>query len=248
MKKAAWCLGAMIFAFAGTAEATSVNLSPSAESYVGRSYDGTVSAGPFSPQPFGTLVGLIDHAQSGHPEWAAESRSLFEFDLGAIAPSSITSAILRFTAVDPTNYGAGSCFDLIGCPELSLLNLFGFDGDGLSNVLDFDLGAFLMSVDPRPAETPLAVDVTTFLTTVASGYAGFNIRAGSVNGAMGLLNVSLDIDYPATSVPEPGTLALLGLSLAGLGLGRRRRANRPSAGINTTKSLRSARTRQETIC
>ena len=223
MKKAAWCLGVTLFALAGAAEATIVTLSPSAESYVARSYDGTVSYGPFAPQPFGTSVGLIDHPQFGNPQWAAEGRSLFEFGLGAINPSFITSAMLRFTAVDPTAYGAGSCFDLSGCPALSLLNLFGFSGDGLSNVSDFDLGDFLTSVDPRPAGTALAIDVTTFLTTVTTGYAGFNIRAGSVNGGMGLLNVSLAIDY-APKVPEPGTHALLGLGLMGLGLTRRKAA------------------------
>ena len=43
-----------------------------------------VTEGPYSPDAFGTFVGQIGHFQSGTPLLPWESRSIFEFDLGAI--------------------------------------------------------------------------------------------------------------------------------------------------------------------
>ena len=64
-----------------------------------------------------------------------------------------------------------------------------------------------------------AINATNVWTTFNLGWTNLTsvvIRAGATNGAIDNINV-------VAHVPEPGTLALLGLGMFGIGLARRRR-------------------------
>lgn len=93
----------------------------------------------------------------------------------------------------------------------------------------FDTGAGVVTnlftgvdagANPNPF-TPYAFDITPFV----GGGGTFQIRFAEVDNQL-FLNMGVDnvsIDATRRGVPEPGTLALLGAGLAGLGFVRRRR-------------------------
>ena len=98
----------------------------------------------------------------------------------------------------------------------------GFDsGDTLFNIFFSEDGNLYQSVFGNSGLTQQApTDQEYLMTGLTSGYSYFAIAASGWNAAPG--GYVEAIKY--SSVPEPGTLALLGLGLAGLGLSRRRKA------------------------
>jgi hypothetical protein len=61
--------------------------------------------------------------------------------------------------------------------------------------------------------------------TIAHAFSNFNLGTYAISGPGTTELGGVTLVIRNASVPEPGTLALLGLGLAGLGLSRRRKAN-----------------------
>jgi len=207
------------------AHADTITLTAWLEGYVTILPSG-VTEGPYSADVFGTFVGQIGHLQSGTPILPRESRAIYEFDLGAIDPATVTAAAFSFVPVNIGDFGF-SCFDSTGCPTLGLAEVLSYSGDGILERDDYHSGtAFVGRIPPEPG-TPASFDATAAVRGNTTGFAGFTINSGIADGGIGLHHVALQIEYGAAAVPEPASIGLVAGGLFMIAAVLRRRSKRP---------------------
>lgn len=147
-------------------------------------------------------------------------RGITEFDIMTLT-SPVSQAILNLERVGTLNVS-------------QFVSVFGYTGNGTIELSDWGDGIFITSFFVDSSVSAIDVDVTPFINSqigLSSDFVGFNLRSPDNSIELVLFAPSLgpsasptlSITDDQVVLPEPGTLAVLGLGLLGLGLVRRRR-------------------------
>jgi len=158
----------------------------------------------------GTNVDIVGGALFGSLCVAPESGNCIDLDGSNGNPQGILRSNSAFSLVPGVNYYLS--FDLIGSQR------------GLTTSATVTFGSYDKVFTLVSGDVTSGV-VSDQLITVSAPTTAYLTFSSNTPGNVGTLldNVVLS-SAPATSVPEPATLGLLGLGFAGLGLRRRRRA------------------------
>jgi len=155
-------------------------------------------------------------------------RAFYEFNIANL--SLATNTAIRHARVEARIDSATDSPNLPNFPKFpnfpNFLSIFGYVGNGMPDISDYEAGVFLNSVDlsSSSAGDIISFDVTSFVNQLVSNndaFAGFGIRATNSGGvSLGATNKNPTLIIEAANVtePVPEPTTIFGSALA-LGVG-----------------------------
>ncbi len=170
----------------------------------------------------GTHTHSTNGGFSGVGYWfSEESRAVVEFDTSSITGNN--TGTLSFDLSTPGGLCCGQSQNYLGD-----FNIYAFEGDGTVSNADYFLTNTLLGTSSAlglSVGDTIFIDISAFLTTFSSNNLGIvfdPLGANSGRLAQETVFNNFQIDS-ISSVPEPATLALLGLGLAGIGFSQKKK-------------------------